>query len=85
VVNIAVGKGVGVGVRLGKGIGVDVGGKPDTSGEAVGVRPERSSRTMVGVGVALLNVVQAVKTKNAKIEIIQVLIQASIIELKETH
>jgi hypothetical protein len=54
------------------GKGVVVVGAVSACGSPVGVKAERSSRTIVGVGLALLGAAQAVKVnKVSKIRIIQ--------------
>jgi hypothetical protein len=68
-------KGVGLGVGLGKGIEVAVGGTLATvSTGGVGVSTERSSRTIVGVGVALLGAQAASMGKVSQIRVVQNLI-----------
>jgi hypothetical protein len=67
--------GVGLGVGLGKGIEVAVGGRLATvSIGGVGVSAERSSRTIVGVGVTLLGVQAASMGKVSQIRVVQNLI-----------
>jgi hypothetical protein len=65
-------KGVGVGVTLGKGIGVAVSGASATASTgSVGVSAERSSRTIVGVGVTLPGVQEASMGKISQIRVVQ--------------